>query len=244
MPPSGLVESIWIHEGESPGHRFERRLPTPELQLIVSLTSQAAYVVGPATRPVILDTAEQRSVLGAVFRTGAAPTVFGVPAAELRDLHVPLVDLWGARADELVERLLLARGATARRRIAGRMLSTARWPVHPAVTHAVREIVSAPERLSVAALSAQLGLSVRRLEQIFKSDVGLSPKGYMRLQRFRAALGRIDQAPSTGWPGFALESGYYDQSDLIHDFRHYTGLTPPGYLAARGPFVNHVPLPG
>ena len=115
-------------------------------------------------------------------------------------------------------------------------------PVHPAACAAARRICAAPGRLSVAGLSNQLGLSVRRLEQVFRADVGLSPKAYQRLQRFRSALSRIDSVPACGWAEIATESGYYDQSHLIHDFQHHAGLTPREYLKARGPFLNHVPI--
>ena len=247
-PLAEFVDSIWVYEGEGGDHELERRLPTPELELYLSLSVPSADLVGPATRPVILGTAEQRSVLGVEFRIGAAPALLGVPAAELRDQRVPPAGFLGSDADALLGRVLAASGATARLRAAEQTLSArlrrVNDPAHPATRAAARRICAAPGHLSVAALSEQLGLSVRRLEQVFRADVGLSPKAYQRLQRFRSALSRIDTVPTVGWAEVAVESGYYDQSHLIHDFQHHAGLTPREYLDARGPFLNHVPISG
>jgi methylphosphotriester-DNA--protein-cysteine methyltransferase len=99
-----------------------------------------------------------------------------------------------------------------------------------------------PERCRIAKLGEALGLSARRLEQVFRTEVGLTPKAYQRLHRFRQALVRIDRAAEIGWARFALERGYYDQSHFVGEFRAHSGLTPSEYVASRGTELNHVPI--
>ena len=126
--------------------------------------------------------------------------------------------------------------------LSARLGRVSRLP-HPAVGRAVACIEAAPERGRIAELGEALGLSRRRLAQIFRADIGMTPKAYQRLQRFRGALVRIEDATDGGWAGFALERGYYDQSHLINEFGAHCGLTPREYLASRaGSFVNHVPI--
>jgi methylphosphotriester-DNA--protein-cysteine methyltransferase len=81
------------------------------------------------------------------------------------------------------------------------------------------------------------------VQQVFRAEVGLSPKAYQRLARFRATLTSIDAAAGLGWPAFAAERGYYDQAHLIREFRAHAGLSPTTYLQRRGEQLNHVPLP-
>ena len=87
-------------------------------------------------------------------------------------------------------------------------------------------------------------MSRRRLEESFRASVGVTPKEYQRLQRFRRALDHINTAPDVGWATFAVERGYYDQSHFNNDFRAHAGLRPSQYLAARGAFTNHVRIEG
>jgi AraC-like DNA-binding protein len=249
-PLSGLVESIWVYQGDAPDHARDRRLPTGSVDLVVSLRDDSTVVVsGPFTHAFDLDTAAQCDTLGVAFKVAGAGALLGLPLDELRNQHVPLAELWSSGAAELRERVLAAPTAEARLETAQRVLSArlaraSRSP-HPAVRPAATRIEAFPERCRIAELSETLGLSRRRFEQIFRADIGMSPKAYQRLQRFRRALVRIEDATGGGWAAFARDCGYYDQAHLINDFRAHSGLTPPEYLASRaGSFVNHVPIIG
>jgi AraC-like DNA-binding protein len=252
-PLSQLVQLIWLYEHETPGHERDRRLPTGGVDLVVSLRDHSVdpgvVVSGPFTHAFVLDTAAQRDTLGVAFRVGGAAALLGLPLDELRNLHVPLAELWRSGASELRERVLAAPSPKAKLEAAERVLSTQLARVsqvpHPAVRRAAACIAAAPESCRIAELSDTLGLSTRRFEQIFRADIGMTPKAYQRLQRFRRALVRIEDAARGGWAGFAWDRGYYDQAHLINEFRAHSGLTPPEYLAARaGSFVNHVPITG
>jgi AraC-like DNA-binding protein len=247
-PLAELVQTIWLYTGEAPAHARDRRLPTGGVDLVVSLRDQPAgpdvVVSGPFTHAFALDTAEQRDTLGVAFKVGGAAAVLGLPLAELRNLHVPLAELWRSGAGELRERVLAAPTAQAKLATAERVLSARVCGApHPAARPAAACIGAAPERRRIAELSDTLGLSARRFEQIFRTDIGMTPKAYQRLQRFRRALERIEDAAGEDWAAFALDRGYYDQAHLINEFGAHCGLTPREYLAARaGAFVNHVPI--
>ena len=60
-------------------------------------------------------------MVGASFRPGAAPSILGIPADELRDLRVPLSEVWGSeavRGEPRRSRVTLRPAATDRRRAA------------------------------------------------------------------------------------------------------------------------------
>lgn len=122
-----------------------------------------------------------------------------------------------------------------------RRLAGAGEVAHPLAVDAIASIARAPGRDGVAQLSDRLGWTSRRLQQVFRADVGLTPRAFQRLARFRSTLTGIDRAAEVGWAAFALECGYYDQSHLIREFRAHAGLSPSAYLRVRGPALNHVP---
>ena len=260
-PLSEFVDSVWFYEGEAPAHARERRLPTGGAGLVVNLRDDrcsvrsdageprdypGVVVSGPFTRPFVLDPAQQCETMGVEFKIGGAASLLGLPLDELRDLHVPLTELWSSHATELRERVLAAPSPSAKLVAVEQVLSIRLAQVshrpHPAAARAAARIAAAPERCGIAELSEALGMSSRRLEQVFRADVGLTPKAHQCLQRFRQALIRIDRGALVGWAPFALERGYYDQSHFIQEFRTHCGLTPSDYLASRGTFLNHVPV--
>jgi AraC-like DNA-binding protein len=241
-----LVSSIWVHRGEGRPVATELVLPTGDVDLILDLGGRGPVVRGPSTLPVRLRSAGRAETVGAVLRLGAGAAFLGVPLAELRDCRVSLAELWGPIASELHQRVRTATGPVAKLDAVERILSTrlgrvARGP-HPLAARVAMQIALRPESWRIADLGESFGISIRRLEQVFRAEIGIGPKAYQRLLRFRRAVLEVDRAAEIGWGAFALERGYYDQSHFIGEFRAHCGLTPSGYLDARGPELNHVPV--
>ena len=90
-------------------------------------------------------------------------------------------------------------------------------------------------------LAQEAGLSRRRFAQVFREQIGLTPKLYCRLQRFQNALKQIASGASVDWAQIALAAGYCDQAHLAHEFRVFSGLSPSTYLAAAAP-SNHTSI--
>ena len=112
-------------------------------------------------------------------------------------------------------------------------------PHSPAVRYAIRQFQSADAVPSVGSVRDQIGVSAQRFIEVFRTEVGLSPKRFARLARFRRVLGCVDRAEEVDWADVAVSTGYFDQAHFIHDFRQFAGVTPSGYLRHRTS-LNHV----
>jgi len=78
-----------------------------------------------------------------------------------------------------------------------------------------------------------VGNADRQLRNHFVNDLGLAPKRYLRLQRFRLVLRSMSATP-VSWADVALDHGYYDQSHLIRDFQEFLGHSPESFRALLG----------
>jgi AraC-like DNA-binding protein len=114
--------------------------------------------------------------------------------------------------------------------------------LHPAVVYMARElnICDGPGR--VQTVTEKIGMSQRRVAQLFHEQVGVSPKTFHRVRRFQHTLTRLRGVQQVNWADLAVDCGYYDQAHLSHDFRQIAGMTPSAYLAAATEHLNHVPL--
>jgi AraC-like DNA-binding protein len=90
--------------------------------------------------------------------------------------------------------------------------------------------------------SQEAGLSRRRFTQLFREQIGLTPKLYCRVQRFQNALQQIASGASVHWAQLALAAGYCDQAHLAHEFRDFSGLSPGAYLASDRRSANNVSI--
>lgn len=260
-PVSHAVASIWYAENE-PVHALERFLPTGEVDLIInvrdaqlrryeldSLDSPRRYVgpvvSGAHSQPYVIHTAQQASLLGVRFKLGFARDILGIPLDVLGNEHVALSDIWGSVAFALQDAVMKAstpkeRCAQVERFLAAR-LRDARG-AHPVVAEAVRALVGTHDPSPVTAVVRASGLCARRFIEVFRRDVGLPPKHFSRVMRFRRALGLLRGGAGGSLSALALEAGYCDQPHFNREFKELSGLSPTAYRSAIGAYDNHVPL--
>nr|WP_295923838.1 helix-turn-helix transcriptional regulator [uncultured Dyadobacter sp.] len=90
-------------------------------------------------------------------------------------------------------------------------------------------------QVSVEELARQMNASIRTLERVFKKNVGIPPKEFLRIVRFQQVLKRLRGVPvRNGSPvaakdsllGIAFELGYYDHAHLTSEFKKYSGVLP------------------
>lgn len=96
----------------------------------------------------------------------------------------------------------------------------------------VKTVMQVKGQSTVNELTKLTGYSERKLERLFHQAIGLSPVKYLQIVRLHYFLSLMRSALSTeSLTTVGLESGYYDQSHLIHHFKQLTGLTPTEYLS-------------
>jgi AraC-like DNA-binding protein len=88
----------------------------------------------------------------------------------------------------------------------------------------------------VAELAEAEGLSVRSLQRLFATYVGVGPKWVVLRYRIHEALERAEESggPADGvdWAALAGELGYSDQAHLVRDFTATVGVPPSAYARA------------
>ncbi len=247
FPLSQYVEMIWhaTRSGAQPSR--ERVYPDGAMALVIHLNRPTAtyfvdsethtihvpLLAGPYSRSFHFDPSQSTAVIGILFRPGAARMFFPVAAHELHNADVALSELYPGEADRLlneacsatdeqalilaVEQYLMERLASAR-------------PIHPAVRYAVAQLSRRGAVRAVREIQLDTGLSHTRLIQLFREHVGLTPKLFCRVRRFRAVVSHIEKGMPVNWAALAADCGYFDQAHLIHDFRAFAGVTPREFI--------------
>ncbi|WP_367131563.1 helix-turn-helix domain-containing protein [Saccharothrix sp. HUAS TT1] len=216
-PFPGLA-CVWSRTATSTGPGLV--VPDGCTDIICSTATGEVFVAGPDTVGHV-SSPGLGTVFGVRFGPGVGPSAFGVPAVELRDLRVPLAELWGplggledalGTADD--PGAVLASAALARLRAS---------PPDPLVG----AITSAVTSTSVRELASALGLSDRQLHRRSLAAFGYGPKVLHRVLRF-------DRAVKLAWRGVpfadvAHRAGYADQAHLSREVRELAGV-PLGQL--------------
>lgn len=263
-PLSRYIRALWYSRDAHPRHRLERMLPSGCAQVIFNLArdflvdcredsapslSPPSLIVGARSVYEIVDTSDMADLIGIVFRPGGfAP--FAHDAVDLlSNRSVPLDDVWGRSALTLREQLRETLAPEARLRcLEGYLLRTfaarlerATPPNHSMVEYALSRFSRAPLVSSIRTVAQSTGWSERRFSQIFREQVGFSPKVWTRIQRFQRAVAQLHAGVDLPWAELALECGYYDQSHFANEFRAFSGIDATTYSARHTQWANHVP---
>ncbi len=75
-------------------------------------------------------------------------------------------------------------------------------------------------------LAYDASLSTRQFERKFRERVGISPKLFTRISRFRQAYKLREADPTRSWVDIAYACSYYDPNHLIKDFQQFAGTNP------------------
>jgi AraC-like DNA-binding protein len=251
------VRALWYCRAPHVVRHRERVLPNGSMQIILNLSRShltgcgedgkadrrlpPAIVVGTRLRYEVVDTADMEELAGIWFQPGGFTELFRERANLFFERSIALDDVWvGAR---LAERLSEVPTPLQKLRTLERLLTqlfhqgTHRSELVGNAIHLFRD-----KALTVAQCAGSVGVSERRLSQVFRERVGMSPKKWCRIRRFQTAVRALHKGVNVPWAELALRCGYYDQSHFANDFHAFSGINPTTYSSRCGPWQNHVTL--
>ena len=253
------VRSLWYCRAPRMAHAWERVLPDGCMQLLVNLAGETltdcgagglgdrrmagVVMMGAKTHCEMVATCDMEEIAGAVVEPGGFGRMFRERADALEGRGVALDDLWEGAGQRMAERL--REGVHAQEKLAllecllcervrGGMERS--WLVDAALERMGRP------GMTVRQCAREVGVSERRLLAVFREEVGLGPKAWMRVLRFQTAVRALHRGVDVRWAELAIDCGYYDQSHFANEFREFSGVDPTTYTAARGVWRNHVPI--
>lgn len=271
-PLCEFVADFWLYENYESEHQRELILPSGTFEMVFNLQEDelpiyspadsqqcrrfaGAVVSGPYSGSFMSDGTEERAILGVHFKPGGAAAILGFSAADFRDAHVDLRDIWGPTAHTLRERLCALKEPMQRFCLLEQVLSRQLEGYsggHGAVHIALDVLMRTHGQSKTRDVAKAVGLSQRRLITLFAAEVGLTPKLFGRIRRFQYAVDQSRSPLQVDWAQLAIECGYFDQSHLIRDFVAFAAVGPADYrrrqdlLDRTGVHIkrHHLPLAG
>lgn len=242
------VKYIWAMIGGEPDGNTMLLPPINDFDLVFSFQAgvdwkienqiyslDETFTAGPRIKPAYISAKGVIHYLSVTFYPGMIFPFLGIPLSNLRHEPVELGLLpcphlkyapervWNAieleDKVEIVEQILLHR------------LSEVKESDNLMLRHAIQLIQKTEGRMSVNSVCEKTGISPRKLERDFSKWVGVSPKQFIKIERFNNVFTHIGKPDfDEDWFELVLRYGYHDQSHLIHDFKSMMDQTPEEYL--------------
>jgi AraC-like DNA-binding protein len=257
-PLNAYIHKLWYARVQNAPHGRERILPTGRVQVILNLDRDflldcpegqsphrmpPSLVVGARSTFEIVDTSDMADLIGIVFQPGGfAP--FASDAVDLfSNRSTSLEEIWGLSARTLRDRLRKVSTPIGKFQLLEQFLLQSfagRLSCNPLVDFALNRFQRSPGVATVHEVARSIGWSERRFSQVFREQVGFSPKAWMRIQRFQRAVQQLHAGVDVPWAEMALDCGYYDQSHFANEFRAFSGIDATTYSARRTVWANHI----
>ncbi len=261
-PLDQFVEHFLYHEGIVSEHSVDRFLPDGNTEIIIDLDDEPKYIYdnetlekiqtcqniwasGIRTKPISIHSGEGTPMLIIFFKKGMAASFFPLPMNELSDTVIDAELLLSKEFLELREMLLDEKAVPKRFEIVERFLLdlyVEKLIVNECVDFAIDKIETQPDQVCLGNLYEKIGYSQKHFTNIFRSNVGITPKSFLKIVRFQKAIADIERNESPNWTEIALEAGFYDQAHFINDFKKFSGFTPNDYLRRKNGILNYVPV--
>jgi AraC-like DNA-binding protein len=230
MLPDGHSEIVFTIE-----NAFERwAVGQPERREVM----RQSYVIGGRSRSVITVDLGPVVVAGVKLDPRALRWLIGTSLSEFGDSTLSLLELGRSALLELEDATAHAalRGAGAAEAVAqtlDRFLLTALLGMPRAarpIDDLIAQIQASRGTLSIMSWIEQHGLDPRQLERQFATTMGMTPKRYARIIRFKHSYHQLIGGAAR--PCRAHLDGFYDQSHFNKEFRAFIGASPTARLAA------------
>lgn len=251
---SPFVRCYWVLQQDSQTWQRELMLPDGYIDLIFCFAESyrrrelastgethinASHIVGQRTRSVFLTETNKLDLLGVKLRPFGLWALANMPASEFYG-QIVAVDAFSTILPDLEDRLYNlptdeARIAQLEHFLAERLLPQQR---EPALANGIQTLLQSRGTIPIATLPEQLNLSRKTLERHFSQYVGISPKRFARVIRFKATFKHLkelaQQQPQAPMQTHGyLDFGYYDQNHFIKDFKYFMDSTPAVYFGQR-----------
>lgn len=236
---SHLIETYWVSDAMVSSASTQRILPDGCVDIIFNFANNDGtgrllpfmpHVIGTITS--FLDVsyyAGTVQMLGIRFCPNGITAFTRTPVYELTDKSVELAlmeTLFDKHFYEglpefqtMKERIVYIEGY-----LLGRLLNC--FISEKRIDYAVEYIRKANGLVSVKQIAEKACLSERQLERRFKSAIGISPKTFSRIMKFKHTVDYLRCCPKDSLYMTALECGYFDHSHLIKDFKAFGGTLP------------------
>lgn len=199
---------------------------TPQLQ-------PRSFVYGQLSHYNTIASSGDLSMIVVVLQPHTLFTHFRIPAEQLKDQTLSLVDLFGQEARDLEEQVIAAvsidqaiehiENLLRKKLMASSALNTE-------ISMAMKVIYQHQGILSIDQLLQILPVTEKQLERKFKEHIGISPKRFADTIKFQHFLKLLQkQSDKDKIAELIYTSGYYDQAHLNNNFKRMTGLSPRQY---------------
>lgn len=191
------------------------------------------YLYGQTIKPINLFSFGRFTKIIFYLKPHVLGSLFRINASAITDTCLDISLLQPTLTPELLDKLSETTSVENQIRLISEFLIsiTRKNDTDQMLRHATEKIIIQNGDISLTELHREFSLSERTFERRFENSIGVSPRLFARVCRFRSALAQLHSYDYSKLSDVAYENGFSDQSHFIRTFKEFTGVTPKLYLS-------------
>jgi AraC-like DNA-binding protein len=189
------------------------------------------YFRAPKSNVQELILSDEVEMFGVRLYPHAIPEILGVPANELCNTAHDIRTLLSYQDGVLAEQVFAASSIRERIYLASSFLSrlVIQRTADP-ISQFIKLIIQHDGQVSLKDLLYRSGYSERHFERKFRTVAGFTPKQFARILRYQSTKRKYVTGNYKTLSELAQDSGYFDQSHFIREFKEFSGFDPKRYF--------------
>lgn len=102
--------------------------------------------------------------------------------------------------------------------------------LHHRLDYGLRLIEQSRGLIAVKQLAEGLNTNYKSLDRWFNKKVGLTPKRFLQITRFKHILLELEKQDQPDWIKLVVDFGFYDQAHFIKEFKQFAGALPTTFI--------------
>jgi AraC-like DNA-binding protein len=198
---------------------------------------------GQVTAPMTGNIRSKEKIVMVFIQPCGLHQFFGINMSLLTNTSMPLQELLGEeKANDLIEQLKNAPDNNNIIQILNSFFLShlPAFEIAPSVKKAIDYIHQEKGNVSIKDIERNCYITSRSLERYFKMYIGLSPKDYAKIFRFKCLMNYIQEHPGVNWNTLCEDNGYYDQTHLTRYFTRYLKMKPTDMVTVDMDYINYL----
>jgi AraC-like DNA-binding protein len=226
---SPWIDSYWKVAWDLPAGQEHLQSNISHASVNVVVEDDGVWLYGVPSRIFTRTIAGHSWVFGIKFRPGGFSHFHDKDISAITGRRMRINTLCGIALDDWEMRIREAADDRARVRLCDALLISLK-PSRQAVSTEIADLlISDRSAVNISEIVRKTGIEERRLQRIFRTDVGISPKEVVRRFRLQDAAERLLKDRNLSCSDLAFELGYADQAHFTKDFKSVIGRTPGEY---------------
>jgi AraC-like DNA-binding protein len=241
-----FIECYWSAYSDRPPFREQESLiPDGTIELMFNfgddyaqikngekIIIKGSHLIGIRKQALKISQTARQNVFSVRFKLGGTFPFFKIPVHLFANNFFGLEDLIGKEYDELGEKLYQSGDDYTRISIIENFLIK---KLHNQMyeyyfTDLCSKTLLQNPTIKIKDLAYEFNTNYKTIERRFKNVIGLTPVELLQIKRFNNAIVGMHSGKHSTLTEVAYESGYYDQSHFIREFKHLSGYTPGDFL--------------